>query len=761
MKNSYLHRKFALRPLVWSLAIAFMSGSVLAQGVALERELEPTVVTDTRSPLDPNLPASTFSITREETKNQNVVNVQDGLNYAPNMPVRKLKMADRNGGIGTRNSGVGQPYRTLTYVDGMLITNLLGSHEVARWNTVSPDEVGRYDVLYGPFSAIYPGNSIGTTVAITTRTPQKLEFTGRVLGYRATQSNFGINQSFTGHTESVYLGNRWGNFSGSISMENTLARTHGTGYAYLTTPKNPGAAATPVTGAVPDRDTFGNPRLIAGTSGMENSNPRMAKIRLNYDFTPEFSGDLTYVRVNNSTQSNSETLLRDAAGLPVWGGVVSVGGIKYDVGDMKPREGEEDHQQIGLRLRSRKKQGWNYSVQASDFRMLKQRDWRSNQHFGNNGGAGPGTEAVSDGTGWRTFEVQSTYTPSQEIGHALSFGYHHNDYKIKSTTYNLSEWRNSGSRIDVNASNSGKTRVQALYAQDSWRFKPGWTLTAGLRAERYDAFDGTQYTKTGSRSINYPSRTYDALSPKLSLAHEINDQWLIRASYGRGVRFPTAVELFESVVTGNTLVTANPGLNPEKSDAKEISFIRETGDSNLRISLFEDDIKDAIWRQTSVVPGGGTATIYTNVDRVRTRGVEVAYTKKDVLFPGVDLTGSASLQPSRILKNPLTPESVGQPWQALPKVRASLLTSYRRGPWQTSLGIRHEGKRSRSLTNKETYLETYGGANAYTVADARFSWDFNKWGSLAIGVNNLTNTKYYETHPYAGRTAFVELKANY
>ena len=40
---------------------------------------------------------------------------------------------------------------------------------------IAPEEIERIDVLYGPYSATYPGNSIGTTVAIRTRRPFSLD----------------------------------------------------------------------------------------------------------------------------------------------------------------------------------------------------------------------------------------------------------------------------------------------------------------------------------------------------------------------------------------------------------------------------------------------------------------------------------------------------------------------------------------------------------------------------------------------------------
>ena len=40
---------------------------------------------------------------------------------------------------------------------------------------VTPEEIERVDVMYGPFSAAYPGNSAGAVVDYVTRMPTQLE----------------------------------------------------------------------------------------------------------------------------------------------------------------------------------------------------------------------------------------------------------------------------------------------------------------------------------------------------------------------------------------------------------------------------------------------------------------------------------------------------------------------------------------------------------------------------------------------------------
>jgi ABC-type antimicrobial peptide transport system permease subunit len=40
-----------------------------------------------------------------------------------------------------------------------------------KWNVVGPSEVQQFDIVYGPYSARYGGNSMGGIVSVTTREP--------------------------------------------------------------------------------------------------------------------------------------------------------------------------------------------------------------------------------------------------------------------------------------------------------------------------------------------------------------------------------------------------------------------------------------------------------------------------------------------------------------------------------------------------------------------------------------------------------------
>src|SRR6476619_7514568 len=137
------------------------------------------VITGTRLDESANGPARHESVDAAVLRaTTNVVNVEDSLRYLPSLLVRKRHIGDTQAPLATRTSGVGASARSLIYVDGVLLSALIGNNNSfasPRWGMVAPEEIERVDVLYGPFSAAYPGNAIGAVVNITTCMPDKLE----------------------------------------------------------------------------------------------------------------------------------------------------------------------------------------------------------------------------------------------------------------------------------------------------------------------------------------------------------------------------------------------------------------------------------------------------------------------------------------------------------------------------------------------------------------------------------------------------------
>ena len=199
-------RRYALAAL--ALAECMHVGAVRAQGIATDRLIDSIVVTGKHERERIDVPNPTASMTSEDLRAQNLVNPEDALKYAPNTTIRKRYIGDRNALIGGRSFSPLQAPRGLVFVDGYLLSNFLGRFDAPRWNMIAPEEIDRVDVLYGPYSAIYPGNSIGTTVAVRTRRPEKFESSVRTTAFTEQFDEYGIDDDYSGYQVSAYLGDR-------------------------------------------------------------------------------------------------------------------------------------------------------------------------------------------------------------------------------------------------------------------------------------------------------------------------------------------------------------------------------------------------------------------------------------------------------------------------------------------------------------------------------------------------------------------------
>lgn len=767
-------------------AFAACSAS-FAQGVATDTELATVIVTGQRTGLPANLASTMASKTAEDLREQNLFNPEDALQYTPNTTVRKRYIGDRNAVVGGRSFGTLQPSRALVYLDGYLISNFLGRFDAPRWNMISPEAIERVDVIYGPYSAIYPGNSIGTTIAMTQRAPKNFEISGRVIGYRQQFDQYGHSDHFDGNQLSLHLGQRldsglW--FSGDVNHQNSTSQP----MQYYTVSANaPGVfpvvgtvvsgTPTPVSGVVYDTDPKGLRRAVFGASGgaIDHTVQDTLNLRMGYRFTPVLEASAMASWWTNDTSNRNSTFLTDSSGAPVFEGspvIVSSGGttstrrlvsndgnvFELPSAAFAPSTRAELHRQLGFTLKTRYDKGWNASMVASDYRIQSDVARQANNPDPTATSGGAGSVTRRDGTGWSTFEVQGEWTPSSgdwtQGRHALAVGLHRNTYTLDNTVSNASDWRQT--ETGLSQFYRGKTEVTALYAQDTWRLRDDLKFIFGLREEQYRTFDGSQFAS--GATVDYPSRSLHGHSPKAALAWNAADDLLLKLSAGRGVRFPNVEELYNGTVTATSQTLSDPNLKAETSNALELSAEKEWDQHRVRVSLFHDDVRDAILRQTdaTVVPN---KTYVSNVDRVKTSGIELLWQMTDWLVKGLSIDANAAFTRAKVVANAKDPQSVGKWWLRVPRTRGNVLVAYRPNDrWMGSVGWRHEGRAWNDTYNLDINPDVFGGVSRLDVIDLRASYKLLKQVELAVGLNNANNAHAYQFHPYPGRTLFAELR---
>src|SRR5262249_46048971 len=144
-------------------------------------------------------------------KTMSLVTPEDTIRYLPNVLIRQRHIGDTQSPVTTRTSGVGASARSLIYVDGILISSLIGNNNTSaspKWGLVSPNAVARVDVLNGPFAAAFAGNSIGSVIAFTTRMPTALEGSVEAQGGVQSFRKYGDDDRYETWRMAADLGDR-------------------------------------------------------------------------------------------------------------------------------------------------------------------------------------------------------------------------------------------------------------------------------------------------------------------------------------------------------------------------------------------------------------------------------------------------------------------------------------------------------------------------------------------------------------------------
>ena len=763
-----------------------------------------TVTSGQPTSLPTQIPTTMEGITKEQIeKSINATDSEDALRYFPSLLVRKRYIGDYNHAVlSSRASGTGNSARSAVYADGILLSNYLGNGATyaPRWGMVTPEEIERVDVMYGPFSAAYPGNSVGAIVDYVTRMPQTFEANVQLGGSIQDFKTYQTNRDFAGMQGSASVGGRSGDWSWWLNGSHLNSQGQPMVFAWKA--RSAAGAATDVTGGVDVAGTENQAGRVLGTSTQYHTLQDHGKLKLAYDVTPTMRASYTLGVWHNDSRGRADTYLRDSSGAPLYyASKVKLDGNYYSMTGTEFLGSQDnwEHLMHGLSLKTHTLGEWDWEAAASlyDFQQSISRaqatrvanNFNNDKAYNQNGAkVYPASITDMDGTGWMTLALKGTWRPQGAGGaHTVDFGYAQDVYKLRTLNsqvqLNGSSWLSSPQGT-MTSDLGGQTGTQSLYAQDAWALAPSWKAVLGLRAESWKAAKGYNkknnfsstdlITVTSTTAEGYFNRQETYYSPKAALSFQATPQWVLKASAGRAVRMPTVSELYGSTTAAaaasGQIFMNEPGLKPERSKTTELSAEKDLGNGILRITLFTETVRDAIFSQVKIDSLNSSASTrrVTNVGRMRTDGVEIYAMGSDAWIKGLDLSGSLTYANSRIKENTgfdyssntsTRFDTLNKFQPRVPMWRASGLALYR---WNeqlsTSLGARYSGKQYSQLGNYDVNGFAYTGVSKYFTVDTRMHYQFDKQWSGAVGIDNLNNYKYWNFHLYPGRTLLAELK---
>lgn len=704
------------------------------------------------------IPNTAESITREKMADTiNVVDPEDAVKYMPSLSVRKRNNGDTQAVLMTRTWGYNSSARSLVYVDDIPISALLANDNTRggpRWGMVAPEEIERVDMMYGPFAAQHAGNSMGGVLQITTRMPEKLEVTAKQTETLQAFNLYKTKDTYRTDQSSATLGHRIGDLSFFIAATSTYSESQPVSVLTAT------SAVGGTTGAISAVNKTGGRADVIGMGGLLRTEMQNIKTKLAYDLTPELKASYTLGFWQNHGRSRTETYLKDARGNPTYGAASTTSAVatSFAGSNYILEQAQTSH---ALSLKSDTKGLWDFEGNVTHVHY--DRDVQK-QPLGTAGGTTfttNGKYTQMDGTNWTSADAKGIFRPGGPGGaHEASFGVHFDRYILFAPTYTTANWRTEAPVTGITTDARGNTQTSALWAQDVWKLTDTVKATLGGRYEYWETFKG--YVMTSSRAFHAGDSDRTAFSPKASLAWDFVPQWTVSGSAARSTRFPTVSELYMTSGTGVNMTIANPNLAPERSNTYEIALETSLGDGKTRVSLFHEDVANALISQTNAATGGGTSTYVTNVKAIRNRGVELAAQQNNVVISGLDLAGSLTYVDAEIRKNPAWAggtETVGKRVPNIPMRRATVTATYRpTDEWALSTAARYQDRMPTTMDNTDYVNKVAGSFDAFFVMDVRARYKHNENLEAAIGIDNVNDCKYYEFHPFPQRTFIAELK---
>ncbi len=697
----------------------------------------------------PNVPTTTEGVTAEALgRAVNVVTPEDTLRYVPNVLIRQRHIGDTQAPVTTRTSGVGASARSLIYVDGILLSSLIGNNNTSaspKWGLIQPDAVSRIDVLYGPFSATYAGNSMGSVIEFTTRMPSKLEGSIDLQGADQGFRTYGDDKDYGTGRFAVTLGDRAGRLAWRIGFNHLDSNAQP--LTYVTAVRT---STNALNGAYFDSNRTGVPIVIYGATALEHQIQDNWSGRFTYDLTQSLTAAYTVGLFENNDHATDNTYLRDGAGNPVYTSAFSSGVYHLD----------ERQLAQGLSLASHGGGAFDFSLTASNFDYEKSHQRTPTGVLPQAFAGGAGTDAVLNGTGWTTFDAKGIWRPQN--AHLVTFGVHQDDFKLVNLKYTVTNWTGSDDTA-LAANTTGRTETRAIWAQDAMQIGPRTRLTSGIRFEDWRAYDGVNYSASPALNVTQPELKRNAVSPKVVLAFMPKPEWTLKASVGAATRFPTASELYQAVTTGTVLSVPNPNLKPERDLSTEVSAERVWPDAALRVSVFDERVANALVSQSAPLVAGST-TLYSyvqNVDRTTATGIELVGDKAHFLVEGLQLSGWVTYVRAKTDKDPVLPAAVGKDLPQLPRLRGSVVLTWSpAAKWDVTLAGRYSDRAFGTIDNSDTYANTYQGFSGFFVVDTHVRYKASPHWTLEAGVDNLNNRSYFLYHPFTQRTVIFDLKYN-
>lgn len=286
------------------------------------------------------------------------------------------------------------------------------------------------------------------------------------------------------------------------------------------------------------------------------------------------------------------------------------------------------------------------------------------------------------------------------------------------------------SREDLVSSRlSGGARWMAntvMYAEDEWKIV-GATLALGGRYSRNSAFGAF-------------------FAPRISFLAPLTDRTTVRASYGRGYKEPSLLDLYIDYDNSGVgyVVKGEPNLQPEKSHGYNIGMQYNRNDIIwFRLNYYYNDVTNLIsyYTVSASTPTQAAILSYRNINAAVTQGVDVDVDLQPFTWLAVGVGYNLSS----------AKDGAGRdlPFRIPHTANGKILVTVKEWNANANVRVRWYGRKPVTDDQVNTNIYQEGQApsflyvNSYFVADARAAVTLFGMVEIYAGVNNMFDKRDY------------------
>ena len=726
-----------------------------------EEQIEEILVWGSESDRNFANSSPTSILTQEDFASINVATTEDVVKVEPSVDIRRRFIGDSNGVMGMRGSNMFQTSRSMVFADGVPLHYFLQSrwNGAPRWTMVSASEIAQVEVLYGPFSAEYGGNSMGGVMEIETAIPQQSEFHFDSSYYSQSFDGYGFDETVNGYKTFASYGNKVGDTSFYFSFNRLDNESQPQTFRY----GGGSSSATPlaVTGSIVDNDERSRSRNWFMDTGVVDTLTNNYKFKLGHDFGNWSTLLNLAYEDRNSVNDSANTYLRDTSGNPVYRGDVIDGGRQFSVPASRFATSDLERRSLsaGLRLRGQLTESIELEANINRFTVMRDESRNSSSHPDDPAHTLNGQVSDFGDTGWDTAEVKLYFDDLGVQGLGLVTGVRRESYQLNLDIYNSSNYA-IGSKDSFTSRSGGETEIFAAFAQLNWQLNDQWDAAFGARYEDFKStngyFDNDDVATAEYDLTHVPSRSSSETSPKFSIGYQPISEWSFRYSIAKAYRFPIVEELFSQFEAYNTVSISNPILAPEDGLHHNLMAERTIRNGYIRVNYFTESIKNAIESQATILDGGTSLRTFIPVDELETSGIEFIANAQDMFIPNLDIRFNAVYTDSEVVKNDPNPSLEGNIYPRMPEWRGNLLATYHlNSDWDMGLNLQYASDSFGRIDNTDDEDGVYGAQDGYTRVGLKSTYRLNGGMSLGIGIDNLTDELAYVAHPWPGRTFYA------